>query len=57
MVLLREADEIVIMVGRAMNPAHQNPNLPRTLGLKAQVVETLAEELRRGGKEVRIEYL
>jgi hypothetical protein len=55
--LLREADEIVIMVGRAMNPAHQNPGLPRTLGLKARVVETLAEELRRGKKEVRIEYL
>jgi hypothetical protein len=54
--LLTEADEVRILVGRAMNPAHQNPNLPRTLGLKAQVVETLAEELRRGGKEVEIEY-
>jgi hypothetical protein len=56
-IYLREADEIIIMVGRAMNPAHQNPNLPRTLGVKAQVVEALAEELRRGGKEVRLEYL
>ncbi len=56
-VLLREADEVRILVGRAMNPAHQNPNLPKTLGLKSQVVEALAEELRRAKKDVEIEYL
>jgi hypothetical protein len=39
-----------------MNPAHQNPNLPRNLGLKTQVVQALAEELRRLGKQVEIEY-
>lgn len=55
-VLLREADEIAVLVGRAINPAHQNPNLPRNLGLKTQVVQALAEELRRKGKEVKIEY-
>ena len=54
--VLREADEVRILMGRAMNPAHQNPNLPRTLGLKAQVVEALAEELRRETREVEIEY-
>ena len=51
-VLLRDADEVRILVGRAMNPAHQNPNLPRTLGLKTQAVQALAEELRRKGKQV-----
>ena len=55
-VLLREADEVRVLVGRAMNPAHQNPNLPRNLGLKSQVVQALAEELRRRGKLVEIEY-
>jgi hypothetical protein len=54
--LLQEADEILIMVGRAMNPAHQNPNLPRALGFKTQLIEALAEELRRGGKEIRVKY-
>jgi len=54
--LLREADEIKVLVGRAMNPAHQNPNLPRDLSLKTQVVHALGEELRRRGKEVEIEY-
>jgi hypothetical protein len=55
-VLLREADEVRVLVGRAMNPAHQNPNLPRNLGLKSQVVQAMAEELRRRGKQVEIEY-
>lgn len=54
-VLLREADEVRVLVGRAMNPAHQNPGLPRDLGLKVQVVQALGEELRRRGKEVEIE--
>ena len=55
-VLLRDADEVKVLVGRAINPAHQNPNLPRNLGLKGQVVQALGEELRRRGKEVEIKY-
>jgi len=55
-VLLREADEVRILLGRAMNPAHQNPNLPRNLGLKTQVVQALAQELERRGKQVQIEF-
>ncbi|HUT90429.1 MAG TPA: PP2C family protein-serine/threonine phosphatase [Thermoguttaceae bacterium] len=55
-VLLREADEVRILLGRAMNPAHQNPNLPRALGLKTQVVQALVQELGRRGKQVQIEY-
>ena len=55
-VLLRDADEVRILLGRTMNPAHQNPNLPRTLGLKTQVVQTLVQELERRGKQVQIEY-
>ncbi|NQU23727.1 MAG: SpoIIE family protein phosphatase [Candidatus Nealsonbacteria bacterium] len=54
--LLRSADEVKVLVGRAMNPAHQNPNLPRQLGLKTQVVQSLGEELRSRGKEVEIEF-
>ena len=55
-VLLLEADEVRWLVGRALNPAHQDPKLPKHLGLKAQVVQALGEELRRNGKEVSIEY-
>jgi hypothetical protein len=55
-VALREADEVQMLVGRAMNPAHQDPNLPRDLGIKAQMIRTLAEVLQGEGKEVRIRY-
>jgi len=54
--LLREADEVRVLVGRAINPAHQNPTLPRDLALKTQVVQALGDELRRKGKEVEIQY-
>jgi hypothetical protein len=55
-VILREADQVRVLVGGSINPAHQNPNLPRTLGLKTQVVQALGEELRRRDKQVDIEY-
>jgi len=55
-VILMEADAIKVLVGRAMNPAHQNPSLPRNLAIKPQVVRELAEELKQRGKEVEIEY-
>ena len=55
-ILLREADEVRALVGRALNPAHQNPNLPKNLGLKTQIIQALGEELRRKGKEVDIKY-
>jgi hypothetical protein len=54
--LLREADEVKVLLGKAMNPAHQNPNLPKALGLKTQVVQALGGELGRRGKEVTIEH-
>ncbi len=55
-VLIEEADEVNVLVGRAINPTHQNPNLPRNLSLKTQVVHSLAEELKRRGKEMAIQY-
>jgi len=54
-VLLLEADEVRWLVGRALNPAHQDPKLPKDLGLKTQVVQALGEELRRHGREVSID--
>lgn len=54
--LLSDADAVKVIVGRAMNPAHQNPKLPKNLSLKTQVIEVLAEVLRRKGKQVDIEY-
>ena len=38
------------------NPAHQNPNLPITFGIKQQLITSLADCLRKMGKHVRLSY-
>ncbi|UCF14219.1 MAG: SpoIIE family protein phosphatase [Phycisphaerales bacterium] len=48
-------DHVHFIVGLSVNPAHQNPDLPRQLGMKLAVVKEIAEELRKRGREVTIE--
>ncbi|MBN2325290.1 MAG: SpoIIE family protein phosphatase [Spirochaetes bacterium] len=50
-----DADHIHFLVGHAVNPAHQNPELPNQLGIRMLVVQEIGEELRRRGKEVSVE--
>lgn len=54
--VLLEADSVRIIVGRAINPAHQSPDVPVTLALKHKIVDELAQVLRGMGKTVRVEY-
>lgn len=44
------------LVGRALNPAHQNPKMPIDLSIKLGLVNEIAQCLRRLDKEVDIEY-
>ncbi len=53
---LSDADSIEIILGRAINPAHQNPDLPVELGFKTKFVEEIAELLKSRDKEVVINY-
>ncbi len=53
---LMHADEITFLVGGAINPAHQNPDLPLPLSLKQQVIQELALLLESWGKIVHIQY-
>ena len=55
--LLSEADEIKIVTGLRINPAHQNPDLPQGLNLRAGTVKQLAAILRDQGKVVDVEWL
>ena len=58
--LLRQllgVDHVHFVVGRAVNPAHQNPDLPHQLGIRAGVVGEIAEELRKRGTEVTVEEI
>jgi len=56
--LLKEvlmADQIDILLGKAINPAHQNPETPTHLGLKFHLIEELEYLLRDMGKQVTLE--
>ncbi len=55
--LLLEVDHVHFLVGQALNPAHQNPDLPHQLGIRAGVVREIVEELRKRGTEVTVEEI
>ena len=54
--LFEEATDINFFVGRAVNPAHQNPDLPINFNIKMNLVEELSSCLRRMGKRVKVSY-
>jgi len=54
--LFDEATDINFYVGRAINPAHQNPNLPIGFNIKMQLVTELCENLKTMGKTVNVSY-
>jgi hypothetical protein len=55
--MLLEVDHVHFLVGQAVNPAHQNPDLPQQLGIRMSVVRDIGDELRKREKEVTIEAL
>ena len=54
--LFEEATDINFYVGRAVNPAHQNPDLPITFNIKMNLVEELSECLKKMGKRIKLSY-
>lgn len=54
--LVEESTEVHFMVGRAINPAHQNPDFPLDLGMKLKLVEDMEKCLTGLGKKVMVEY-
>ena len=55
-ILFEEATDINFYVGRAINPAHQNPNLPINFSIKMNLVTELSECLRKMGKKIKVSY-
>jgi hypothetical protein len=53
--MLLDSDHIHFIVGHAVNPAHQNPELPYQLGIRFKVVQDISDELIKRGKEVTFE--
>lgn len=54
--LFEEATDINFYVGRAINPAHQNPDLPINFNIKMNLVEELSACLKKMGKHIKVSY-
>lgn len=54
--LFEEATDINFFVGRAINPAHQNPDLPINFSIKMNLVNELSQCLRQMGKRIKVSY-
>ena len=54
--LFEEATDIDFYVGRAVNPAHQNPDLPINFNIKMNLVEELSTCLKKMGKRIKVSY-
>ncbi len=55
-ILFEEATDIVFFVGKAINPAHQNPDLPINFNIKMSIVEQLSASLEKMGKRIKVSY-
>ena len=56
-ILIEESTHIHLWVGKAINPAHQNPNFPGTFNLKIKAMKEIKKCLENIGKNVEIDYL
>lgn len=54
--LFEDATDINFYVGRAINPAHQNPELPINFSIKMNLVDELSACLREMGKRIKVSY-
>lgn len=54
--LFESATDINFFVGRAINPAHQNPNLPINFSIKMRLIDELSDCLKKMGKRINVSY-
>ncbi len=54
--LFEEATDVNFFIGCAINPAHQNPQLPITFSIKMRLIEELSACLSKMGKRVKCSY-
>ncbi len=54
--LFEEATDVSFYVGRAINPAHQNPKLPINFNVKMQLIDEVSKKLKEMGKNINVSY-
>ncbi|MFR6473403.1 MAG: serine/threonine-protein phosphatase, partial [Turicibacter sanguinis] len=54
--LFEDCTHIRLLIGRAINAAHQNPDFPKELSIKLRVLEELEDILTQLGKVVEMVY-
>jgi hypothetical protein len=54
--LFEEATDINFYVGKAINPAHQNPGLPIGFSIKMRLIDELAACLKQMGKQIKVSH-
>lgn len=55
--LINKSTHVHFCIGKAINPAHQNPDFPFELSIKLHVLEKLINNLKTIGKIVTVEYV
>lgn len=55
--LFKQATNIFFIVGHAINFAHQNSAFAKELSIKMKIVDELADNLKKMGKNVQVQYL
>lgn len=54
--ILVDATDLTFLLGKAVNPAHQNPDFPGDLSIKLNIVKDIIVILEKMGKNVNVMY-
>jgi hypothetical protein len=54
--LFEKGTDINFYVGKAINPAHQNPDLPIHFSIKMQLIDEISTCLKKMGKNIKVSY-
>lgn len=54
--ILVDATDLTFLLGKAVNPAHQNPDFPKDLSIKLNIVRDIITILEKMGKNVTVKY-